>query len=286
MSFILITGNATLDVVNVVDHYPHEDEEMRAVRQWVGAGGNAANVATVLATHRHRCDWAGVIARDADGKNLVDKLTAAQVGLDHASHQEGHSPVSYITVNQQNGSRTIVHHRDLPELMAADFADIPVTHYDWLHFEGRNVVELGKMLAFTRDAVFDQPLSLEIEKARDGLEALIPQVDLVMFSRAYAQAHGFTDAPTFLRDRQATHGCVWMTCTWGDQGAWALDQLGVMFHAPALAVETVVDTVGAGDTFNAGLIHALATGQLLEEALHYAVALAGRKVQQQGLAGL
>jgi ketohexokinase len=59
-----------------------------------------------------------------------------------------------------------------------------------------------------------------------------------------------------------------------------------MFHAPALAVETVVDTVGAGDTFNAGLIHALATGQLLEEALHYAVALAGRKVQQQGLAGL
>ncbi len=80
-------------------------------------------------------------------------------------------------------------------------------------------------------------------------------------------------------------GKVWMTCTWGDAGAWAIDQLGVVFHAPALPVAKVVDTVGAGDVFNAGLVHALATGQLLEEALHYAVKMAGRKVEQQGLSG-
>ena len=43
-----------------------------------------------------------------------------------------------------------------------------------------------------------------------------------------------------------------------------------------------MDTVGAGDVFNAGLVHALATGQPLEQALQYAVQLAGRKVQQQG----
>ncbi|MDD5393039.1 MAG: PfkB family carbohydrate kinase [Thiothrix sp.] len=285
MSFILITGNATLDIVNVVDHYPHEDEEMRALRQWSDVGGNAANVARVLAAHRHRCDWAGVIASDADGKAILKKLADCPVGTEYASHQPGNSPVSYITLNQQNGSRTIVHHRDLPELSAEDFARIPVERYDWLHFEGRNVAELSKMLAFARDAIFDQPLSLEIEKDREGLETLVPLVDVVMFSRAYAQAQGFTDAQSFLLDRQAKHGCVWMTCTWGDQGAWAIDQLGVVFHAPALAVEKVVDTVGAGDTFNAGLIHALATGQLLEEALQYAVKLAGQKVQQQGFDG-
>jgi ketohexokinase len=45
----------------------------------------------------------------------------------------------------------------------------------------------------------------------------------------------------------------------------------------------VVDTLGAGDVFNAGLVHALATGQLLEEALQYAVKMAGRKVAQRGL---
>jgi ketohexokinase len=35
--------------------------------------------------------------------------------------------------------------------------------------------------------------------------------------------------------------------------------------------------------FNAGLVHALATGQLLEEALQYAVKMAGRKVAARGL---
>lgn len=286
MSFILTTGNVTLDVVNVVDHYPQEDEEMRAVSQWNDTGGNAANTARVLAAHRHRCDWAGVLANDADGQRITAKLTENGLGLEYASRQEGVSPVSYITLNRQNGSRTIVHYRDLPELTAEDFSHIPVERYDWLHFEGRNVAELGKMLTYTRENIFDQPVSLEIEKPRDGLEELIPQVDLVMFPCAYAQAQGFQDAESFLRDRQARRGEVWMTCTWGEQGAWAIDQLGVVFHAPALAVEKVIDTNGAGDVFNAGLIHALATGQLLEEALHYAVELAGRKVQQTGFSSL
>lgn len=282
MSFILVTGNATLDIVNVVEHYPPEDAEMRAVAHWREIGGNAANVARVLASHAHRCDFCTLIAQDVDGDHIFDTLREKSIGLQYAVRQVGNSPVSYVTLNQQNGSRTIVHYRDLMELAAADFCRVPVSHYDWLHFEGRNVPELAMMLAYARKHVFDQPISLEIEKVRDGLEDLISQVDLVMFSRAYAQAHGFSEAESFLRDRQATHGKVWMTCTWGEAGAWAIDQLGVVFHAPALAVQ-VVDTLGAGDVFNACLIHALATGQLLEEALHYAVKMAGWKVQQRGL---
>ena len=284
MSFILITGNVTLDIVNVVDHYPDEDEEMRALQQWRDTGGNAANMAQVLAAYLHRCDFVGVIAEDTDGQYIAERLAEKSIGLEHASRLPGRSPVSYITLNQQNGSRTIVHYRDLSELAAEHFQQIPVERYDWLHFEGRNVAELTKMLASAREAIFDQPISLEIEKVRDGLEDLIAQVDLVMFPRAYAQAHGFVDAESFLRDRQAKHGKVWMTCTWGASGAWAIDQLGVVFHAPALPVK-VVDTLGAGDVFNACLVHALATGQLLEEALHHAVKMAGRKVAQQGLSG-
>lgn len=286
MSFILLTGNATLDIANIVDHYPVEDEKMRAVGQWVSTGGNAANTAKVLAAHRHRCDLCAVIAQDKHGDQIADDLIEQGVGLDWSIRCAGTSPTSYITLNQQNASRTIVHYRDLPELQVQDFTRIPVSHYDWLHFEGRNVAALQQMLTYARDNVFDQPLSLEIEKSHPGLEALIPLVDLVMFPRAYAQNQGFSDAEHFLRDRQARHGKVWMTCTWAEQGAWAIDQLGMVFHAPALAVEQVVDTVGAGDVFNAGLIHALVTGMLLEEAVHYAVQLAGRKVQQRGFAGL
>jgi len=49
---------------------------------------------------------------------------------------------------------------------------------------------------------------------------------------------------------------------------------------------TPVDTVGAGDAFNAGLIDALVSGRDPRQAVTDAVQLASRKVAQEGFVGL
>lgn len=56
--------------------------------------------------------------------------------------------------------------------------------------------------------------------------------------------------------------------------------------APALHVEHVVDSTGAGDTFNAGVIAALGSGHDVATALHDGCHVAGLKVQQDGFEGL
>lgn len=285
MSLILVCGNATLDIVNHVDHYPAEDEEMRALSQRVVTGGNAANTACVLAQHDHQCAWLGVLATDADAQRIGESLQHQQVNLQYAQQVAGASPVSYITLNQANGSRTIVHHRDLPELTTAAFADIVPEQYDWLHLEGRNIDVLAEVLPTLRKALTDQPISLEIEKSRAGIEELIQYVDVVMFSRAYAEAYDFDSAAAFLREKHRAYPEMMLTCAWGEQGAYAIDRCGELKHVAATDI-VVLDTVGAGDTFNAGLIHGLATGMTLQEALQYAVGLAGKKVGQEGLLGL
>jgi len=285
MSLILVCGNATLDIVNHVDHYPDEDEEMRVLSQRVVTGGNAANTACVLAQHDHQCAWLGVLATDADAQRIAESLQHQQVNLQYAQQVAGASPVSYITLNQANGSRTIVHHRDLPELTTTAFADIVPEQYDWLHLEGRNIDVLAEVLPALRKALTDQPISLEIEKSRSGIEELIQYVDVVMFSRAYAEMYGFDNAAAFLQEKHHAYPEMMLTCTWGEQGAYAIDRCGELKHVVATDI-AVVDTVGAGDTFNAGLIHGLATGMTLQEALQYAVALAGKKVGQEGLLGL
>jgi len=285
MSRILLTGIATLDIINTVDHYPQEDEELRAIAQRITLGGNASNSASVLAQLGQQCELVAVVAEESDGEHIIQALHTANVGTDYLSRQQGKSPVSYITLNQATGSRTIVHHRNLVELSFNHFQNVPVHEFDALHFEARNCAELEKMLAFAREQCVDQTVFLEIEKQRSDWDMLrlLPYVDVVMFSKAYVQSiePNSVEPWGFLQQVQRDYPEKILTCTWGAIGAYALDMQGVQHFAAAPAVK-VVDSIGAGDTFNAGLIHALCSHAIVPEALQFAVALASRKVAQVG----
>jgi len=287
MSHILTVGIATLDIINLVDHYPAEDEEMRALAQHIECGGNAANTASVLAQYGHVVEFAGTLAHEPDGYRIEQELKARHVATGFCQHiKEGKSPTSYITLNQQTGSRTIVHYRDLPEYDFQRFQQIPLEEFDWFHFEGRNVPEVRRMLAETQERRVDQPISLEVEKEREDIDSLLPLADILLFSRVFVMAWGFDNVTAFFDAMRPYVPKATLVCTWGDQGAWARDHNNRDYHAPAYPPPEVIDTLGAGDTFNAGLIHAMTNGQSLVDALNHACRLAGKKVGQHGFSGL
>ncbi len=287
MSRILTVGIATLDIINIVDHYPAEDEEMRALAQRVECGGNAANTATVLAQFGHQLEFAGSLAHEPDGHRIEQELKARQVATGFCQHvKQGKSPTSYITLNQQTGSRTIVHYRDLPEYDFQRYQQIPLEEFDWFHFEGRNASEVKRMLTETRQRRVDQPISVEIEKDREGIDLLLPLADILLFSRVFVSSRGFDQPSEFFDAMRPVAPGATFVCTWGDGGAWARDHQDHDYHSPAYPPPEVIDTLGAGDTFNAGLIHAIAVGQPLAGALAQACRLAGKKVGQHGLGNL
>jgi ketohexokinase len=286
MARILGTGIATLDIINTVDGYPPEDSEVRALRQDVRRGGNVANTLSVLAQCGHRCAFAGSLAQSPDGERITQDLSLRGIDLRHARRVAGATaPTSYILLNARNGSRSIVHYRDLPEYDFEPFSDIPLSEFDWLHFEARHCVELETMLAYARSLVTDQPLSLEIEKEREGLEFLYSYADILFFSRAFALGRGFEEPEAFLREARGWAPQALLVLAWGEAGAWAL-QGDTLLHAPAFPPERIVDTIGAGDTFIAGVIDAMVSGHPLERALEEGCRLAGRKIGQHGFDGL
>ncbi len=284
---LLIVGNAVLDIILGVDHFPHEDEEMRARSRHADLGGNAANTARVLAGLGNAVDLLATLAPDPEADELRLLLAEAGVGTGHLlTAPAGCTPVSTILLHTANGSRTIVHHRNLAELKFADFRALPPHRYGWIHFEGRNVAETARMMAHLEESGWSGRISVEIEKDRPGIEDLAARADLVLSCRAYARAKGFTDAPSLMADLAGHAGRAMITCTWGEGGAWAMEAGGPVHQCPAFVPPRVVDTVGAGDVFNAGMIHALASGAGPRPALEYATRLAGVKVGLAGFSGL
>lgn len=286
MARILVTGIVARDIINTVAHYPAEDEEMRAESQEIRLGGNAANTTTVLAQHGHDVHILGTIASDFAGDSLIKEMQNSNINTRHCPHISGTTPTSYITLNQNNGSRTIVHYRDLPELSASDFPADAVSNIDWFHFEGRNVAETRKMLEAIHSQRVDQSISLEVEKYHENIESLFELADVLLFSRDYACFQQFDDAAVFLNSIQTQIKDKILICSWAEAGAAGMGADGHIIQQAAWKPPRIVDTIAAGDTFNAGIIHAFTSGKTLAEALSYACELAGRKVGQSGLKNL
>ena len=283
---IVAVGIATLDIISRVERYPDEDSEVRILSQRRCRGGNATNTLTVLSQLGHECAWAGVLPQGSDAAYIQEVLRGQQIELRYVRHlTAGKLPTSYITLSEESGSRTIMHLRDLPEYRAKWFLeDIDPGEFQWIHFEGRNPEDLEVMLS-TLSAVDGLRTSVEIEKPRAGIEALFHLPEVLLFSRHYALSVGCANAKSLLQGvaQQLGGQRPLLFCAWGDQGAWALDRQGELLHAAAIRFSAIVDTVAAGDVFNAAVIHALSAGGTPMEALEQGCQLAGRKCAMQGV---
>jgi len=286
MARILCIGIATLDIVNEVATYPQEDDEIRILSQQKYRGGNAANTAVVLSQLGHQCSWAGTLvnslADESDQQIILDDLKQHQVNYDNCLLlTQGKIPTSYITLCRDSGSRTICHYRDLPEYNFQAFKKINLQIFDWLHFEGRNIEQVRKMMSYSKRLYPDMPISLEIEKMRDDIESLIQYADVILFSRAYALSQGYSDARSFCLKISKQYPEPAIACAWGDSGAGAAIN-EAFFWQPVETIQTV-DTLGAGDVFNAGIIDQYLKQHNIHRCLIYACQLATAKCAHKGL---
>jgi ketohexokinase len=292
--YVLGVGIATLDIVNEVATYPQEDAEVRALAQRQVRGGNVTNSLVVLSQLGHPCTWAGTLGDDPPSALVLADLDRHAIDTRLVVRHPGRcTPTSYIALSRATGTRTIVHHRDLPELAPSDLAAGLTAQWDWLgvgcawvHFEGRNPVALGPMLRLVRDCLPGVPVSVELEKVRPGGEQLPDGLDLILFSRAYASAMGAADPVAFLADQARRSGARHCALAWGEQGAYGWTQGAGCAHVPAWPPARLVDTLAAGDVFNAAVIDGLLRGCALPAALGRANHLAGYKCGRQGLLGL
>ncbi len=287
MAKILGIGIAALDIINTVDGYPEEDSEVRALSQRICRGGNVTNTLVVLSQLGHQCTWGGVYTEELDSQFILQDLANYAIDTRYCRIETmGKIPTSYITLNQRNGSRTIIHYRKLAEFNFSDFQTIDLSTFDWLHFEGRHVIETARMVRYAKQHYPQLPISLELEKIHAHIEQFFEIADVFLFSKVFAEENHYSDAPTFLQAMRQQIPQALLICGWGAMGAFILTKNNLLLHSPAYPPSQVVDTLAAGDTFNAGIIDGLCHQLELSQVLTQACQLAGKKCGQIGLRNL
>ncbi|CAJ2507819.1 Uu.00g090050.m01.CDS01 [Anthostomella pinea] len=298
-----------------VPHYPEEDSKLRATRLQVRRGGNCPNTLEVLQQLlqlRREQDGRGVVRpylvsclpspESPAVTRIIDSFGAdTAVDLSRCIYRLGSTePAScYVLRSEASGSRTLVNHSDLPKMTTDEFATAVDGLGDddtWFHFEGRiPETTLQCIQSLRRSNSRVRGVSVEIEKpGRDGLEDLAAEADVVFYSRSWAESKHYETAQQCVRAqsglaRRASH----LLCTWGSEGAACLFvPSGNTVSCPAThpgQATRVVDTVGAGDTFVAGMLFGLlchGEDWDVETKVRFAVQLATCKVQREGFDGV
>ena len=117
------------------------------------------------------------------------------------------------------------------------------------------------------------------EATRRESHRLLPYVDIFIPNEMEAQSLSGESDPLAAARRLAELSGGWTVVKLGSSGTVAAGPDGAVYRASAPRVD-VVDTTGAGDAFNAGLIDALSRGASWPEALRTASAVASTVVSR------
>ena len=260
-------------------------------------GGSAANTAAALARMGVPCRFVGAIGDDSFGRFALMTLEAAGVDVTSVTIADDQPTVTVIVVVPPDGERLIYvwpatggAHGSLE----VDRALAAVVGADWLHVSGiclrlspaREAVLAAMDEAQSRDIPVSLDLNLRLENwgwrggFRDVVQSAISRADVIL-GGATDEVGAITDHGDPVASALALAGTDrTVVARMGADGSVACRD-GHTTVVPAFAVE-VVDTVGAGDAFNAGFVCSRISGGSLREAMRMGSAVAACTISRAG----
>ncbi|QKD51542.2 Ribokinase-like protein [Fusarium oxysporum Fo47] len=314
MKHLIAVGACYLDTIltNVtsiaVPFFPSEDSKLRATSLNIRRGGNCPNSLQVLeqllsehdTLKLHLVSPLPAAASSATQRVISSFGAQSNIDFNHCVYREESTEAasSYIIRSEASGSRTLVNYNGLLEMTEDEFGNIARSfnpdQETWWHFEGRIPDTIQSCIRLLRNVLPKATISVEIEKpGREGLPELAAEADVVFYSRSWAESRGHK-TPEQCLSAEGHQKASLALCTWGEDGAAGLSRsTGESLHCPALDESgrdiSVIDAVGAGDTFIAGMLYGLICHPddwSMGKKLGFAVRLATLKVQREGFDGL
>ncbi len=282
---VLVIGRSCLDVIAVLNRFPHENQKAPLEFKFTEGGGQGGTAACCITRLGGRVIYVGKLGDDEEGRFCHQRLK--DFGVD--THRVeiitgGRTPVAYVFVSQPSGRRTIIYEPsrlppvDLSPELEELICRAPVVLLD------PEVTYLGPDLG--RLKTDETMIVYDAERWRDGLP------DIMALADFFIPCADFLESPelgfgglSFAEKLTALKAMIKgrLIVTRGKDGAYYFSGSAIRhIPVPESAVAAAVDTIGAGDNFHAAFALAVSRGLNLHSAVRIAVAVASLSCREYG----
>lgn len=300
MPEVAVVGDANVDIIVP---YPRLSNPERTKVEYptpeVVGGGTCANTAVALSRLDRDVLFAGTVGDDSYGRFTRKDLIEAGVDVDGLVVDRKVNTVGVFAFIDETGERYLWGWpRDHQSFKELDWDRLPMkklAEVSWIHSSGMCLTYAGssrdsiiRLFAWARERGIRTSLDLNLRVDNGELDpdfagalnVILPQVDYLLGSGPEEFAYLGRDNWRENARKLACGGRV-VVARDGSRGSVGFVQGNPEINVPAFKVE-VADTVGAGDTYNAGFINAILSGEGLTGALRQGNAVSGYEVSHKG----
>lgn len=292
---LYVIGSANIDSSVLVDRIPEPGETVLASQPQIGLGGKGANQALSAKVTGAQVSFVARLGRDAEASWIRHQLNEQGIATEHILN-DGHSAsgTAYIAVDQQGENTILVSPGSNMRFSPADAteamqgiaqqaalvltqAEIPTETIDVIAVEAhkseiRFVLNLAPFARVSHSTLRNaDPLIVNSVEAEDTLDYLYGGerhlIKDVIAARHFAGVLSRVAKSVIIT--LGSDGCMVGTG-------------GATLHIPAVQVDSVVDTTGAGDAFVGAVAASLVNGDDLEAAATQANVASANIIERRG----
>lgn len=271
---IIAIGELNVDVIlNSIDGEPEVGKEKFAKEMSLTLGSSTAIFAANISSLGSRTGFVGMIGQDTFGDLIESSLSGKGVDTSMLIRSDKYSSGATICLNYHE-DRANITYQGAMDFMAFDdidktlFTQTKHIHLSSIFMQSGIKRDLTDILKTARDNNVTTSLDTQWdpnEKWDMDYEKILPYVDVFLPNETELKfiTRAMTLEEAVEKIAPYIHICV-VKC--GRKGSLLLQKNQQPTHLDAFLNNDVIDAIGAGDSFNAGFIHAFVKGETAENA--------------------
>ncbi|MFX1493291.1 MAG: carbohydrate kinase family protein [Promethearchaeota archaeon] len=279
-------GEVVVDWVAKIPHFPRPDEKVDAITENYFPGGVTANFLVAIARLGGKCGFIGAVGDDSYGDYLIEDFKYENIDTTFTFKKKGKkTPINFIFI--ANGEKTIIQSPhmqttkiDLNDLDKQYISNSKVLHTTIVHPE---IAERAIDIAKSNEVKVTIDLESQIAKRGwKSLSKLILNADILIPNKEGAKLITKREKIDEAAKILVKKGIPIVLITLGREGVLITTEK-YQKKIPAFNIKNIMDTTGAGDTFNGAFSYAYWIKKWdLEKSCKYANAAAALKIQKLG----